>query len=98
MAISNLNADGNPIMFDGTIAAATKVIEPEDTSLFVKFIYWYNPTAQGHLLILETAKAREIITMRCETANESQWAPVWSRFPDIYCSDLDSGKVYIYTR
>lgn len=97
MPITNLDADGNPIMFDGTTATASAIIEPEEASIYIKRIYWLQPTTAGHLLKLETGNAREIITMRCEANNQSQWAEIEAYFPDIYCSDLDSGKVYIFT-
>ena len=99
MAITVVNTSGSPIVVTGTTDTSEKVIEPGAlVAVFVKFIYWYNPTTAGHLLSLKTKDGKTIIPLRCENANESQLIPLWSSFQNIYCDDLDSGTLYIYTR
>jgi len=95
MAISaNL---GSPIIVTGTTNTNDLVIDPK-SQVFIKFIYWYNPTSIGDLISLKDNNGRVIVPLKCEVANESQWAPVWSYFPNIYCDDMDSGTLYIYTK
>jgi len=97
MAISA--SEGNPIIVTGTTATNDKVIDKGlGGAVFVKFVYWLNPTTIGHLISLKDANGRVILPLRCEVANESQWAPIWSSFQNIYCDDMDSGTIYIYTR
>jgi len=91
--------EGNPIIVTGTTAANTKVIDKGLAgAVFIKFVYWYNPTNINDLVSLKDANGRVILLLRCEVANESQWAPLWSSFQNIYCDDMDSGTLYIYIR
>jgi hypothetical protein len=90
---------GNPIIVTGTTNTNDKVINKGlGGAVFVKFVYWYNPTTINHLISLKDVNGRVILPLKCEVANESQWAPVWSYFNSIYCDDMDSGTLYIYTR
>jgi hypothetical protein len=90
---------GSPIIVTGTTNTTDKVIDMGfGGAVFVKFIKWHKPTTIGHLCTLTDANGREIITFDCEVADESQWAPIFSYFQNIYCTDMDSGKLYIYTK
>ena len=62
----------------------------------MRYVYWYNPTTAGHLLSLIDSKGDDIVVARCESDGESQWLPVYTKFNDIYCDDMDSGTLYIY--
>lgn len=84
---------GNPIKVTGTTAAAQVI---SDIQTYIKFIYWLKPTTIGHLLTLTDENGNELAALRCEVADESQIFPVVTRVPDIYCSDMDSGTLYIY--
>ena len=90
---------GNPIIVTGTTTTNDTIIHKGiGGAVFVKFVYWYNPTTIGHLISLKDDNGRVILPLRCEVADESQWAPIWSSFQNIYCDDMDSGTLYIYTR
>lgn len=90
---------GNPIVVTGTTNTNDKVIDMGlGGAVFVKFVYWYNPTTIDHLVSLKDKNGRIIVPLKCEVAKESQWAPIWSTFQSIYCDDMDSGTLYIYTR
>ena len=97
MAISA--SEGNPIIVTGTTSTSDKVIDKGlGGAVFIKFIKWHKPTTIGHLVTLKDANGRVIVPFYCEVADESQWAPMWSSFQNIYCDDMDSGILYIYTR
>jgi hypothetical protein len=90
---------GNPIIVTGTTNTNDKVIDKGvGGAVFIKFIKWHKPTTIGHLVALKDSNGREIALFDCEVAKESQWAPIWSYFQNIYCDNMDSGKLYIYTR
>ena len=90
---------GNPIIVTGTTNTNDKIIDLGiGGAVFIKFIKWHKPTTIGHLAALKDKNGREITLFDCEVADESQWAPIWSYFSSIYCDDMDSGKLYIYTR
>jgi len=90
---------GNPIVVTGTTNTNDKIIDNGlGGAVFVKFIKWHKPATTGHLCALKDKNGKEIALFSCEADNESQWAPIWSHFQNIYCDDMDSGKLYIYTR
>ena len=95
MALS-VTKDVTPIKCTGTTAVRQAIIT---RPVFIKFVYWFNPTAEGHLFSLKSVtdeKVTEITNGRCETANESQWLPVYTKYDNVYCDDLDSGELLIY--
>jgi len=97
MAISA--SKGNPIIVTGTTNTNDTVIDNGlGGAVFIKFIKWHKPTTVGHLVTLKDKNGRVIVPFECEVVNESQWAPIWSSFQNIYCDDMDSGTIYIYTR
>jgi len=85
----------NPIVVTGTTNTNDLVFA---NPVFIKFVYWYNPTTEGHLLSLKDENGRVIVPGRCESNNKSQWFPIFTHHTNIYCDDLDSGAVYIYIR
>lgn len=88
---------GNPIIVTGT-TDTNDVIHARSAAMLIKFVYWYNPTNINDLISLKDDNGRVILSLRCEVAKESQWAPIWSYFDSINCDDMDSGTLYIYTR
>lgn len=93
------NNDGNPIIVTGTTSVDEEIIDRgQNAAVLIKFVKWHKPTTVGHLCTLKDKNGREIITFCCETINESQWAPMWSYFPNIHCDNMDSGSLYIYTK
>lgn len=65
--------------------------------VFIKHVYWYNPTTAGHLLAIKDKNGKDIILMRCESNNQSQVWPIITKVNGIYIDDMDSGTLYIYT-
>ena len=95
MALS-VTKDVTPIKCSGTTSVKQLIIA---RPVFVKFIYWYQPTTVGHLFSLKSVtdeKVTEISCGYCETANVSQWLPLYTKYDNIYCDDLDSGTLFIY--
>jgi len=93
MALTTVENNINPIKCTGTTATDEEIF---GNPVFIKFVYWYNPTTSGHLLSLVDDKGKDIVVARCETANESQWLPIYTKFNAIHCDDMDSGTLYIY--
>jgi hypothetical protein len=89
-----VDKDGNPIKVTGTTSAKTQVREKP---INVKSIYWLQPTTQGHKLALQHVDGRDIIELYCQNANESIHADINIVCNGIYCDDMDSGTLYIYT-
>lgn len=85
----------NPIKVTGTTAASTTITTK---LVYIRFVYWYQPTTGGHLLSIKDTDGNVIMPAYCETANESQFLPVYGAFKGITCDDMDSGSVYIYVK
>lgn len=85
----------NPIKVTGTTDTSTSITTKQT---YIKFIQWYQPTAQGHLLSVKDVEGNIITPAYCETANESQWIPIFGVFKGITIDNMDSGSVYIYIR
>ncbi len=92
MAITS-DKEGNPIVVTGTTNTDDEVL---DRPVFIKFVYWYNPTTAGHLVSLKDGNGKAIVPLYCDTENQSQWVPIFTRFDAIRCDDMDSGAIYIY--
>jgi hypothetical protein len=88
------DAKGNPIKITGTTDSSTEVTA---TPIHVKSVYWLQPTTQGHKLALQHSDGRDIIEMYCQDANVSLQADINIKCNGIFCDDMDSGTVYIYT-
>ena len=84
---------GNPFLVTGTTNTNDKIT---DGRVFIKYVYWYNPTTVGHLVHLVDKSRKEILKLRCEAANESQPFALWTAWDGIYCDDMDSGELKIY--
>ena len=87
---------GNPIVVTEAIAASTP-IATGGSGIWINFIKWHKPTTIGHLLSLLDSKGKVIAVAECEVANKSQYLPIFAHYPDIYCDDMDSGALYIYS-
>ncbi len=85
----------NPIVVSGTTSSNDLVL---GVPVYIKFVYWYNPTTAGHLLSLKDENGSVIVPGRCEADAKSQWFPIFTRFSAIYCDDMDSGTAYIYIK
>ena len=83
----------NPFLVSGTTNTNDTIT---DGRTFIKYVYWYNPTTAGHLMTLTDKSAKEIVTLRCESPNESQVFPLWTAWDGIHCTDMDSGALKIY--
>ena len=83
----------NPIKVTSTTSADEEIL---GVPVFIRFIYWYNPTTIGHLVALKDDSGNDIVPLRCEVANESQIIPIYTKFNAIHCDNMDSGTLYIY--
>lgn len=66
---------------------------------YIRRIYWLNPTSSGDTVVLQDSSANEVITLRCEAANQSQFfdfADSGLRLNGSKISTLGSGTVYLY--
>ena len=85
----------NPIKVTGTTSADQEIV-PSGTLVFVRFVYWYNPTTDGHKAHITDKDGNTIIKMIAEDANDSQVWPVYIKYDGIRSDDVDSGEIYIY--
>ena len=88
-------AGNSPIKVTGTAATSEDITTDE---IFVKFITWYKPTTVGHLLNLNDGDGNNIITLYCDTADESQLWPIYTNCRGLACDDMDSGTLFIFRR
>lgn len=87
---------GNPIRVTGTTDINAVIYKPTSQVVYIRRVYWFNPTTTGHLCTLKDENGKYIIEMRAEANNGSQWHEIDVAFRSIYCDDMDSGTVYIY--
>ena len=90
-----IERDVNPIHVNGTTSAEVSVTL---TPSFVKFVRWYDAISSGDLCHLVDSSSNTIMKMRAEIDHDTQMWPVYTRYNDIYCRDLDSGELFIYIR
>ena len=90
-----VDAEQNVIKVTGTTATSTEVYGDQ---IFVKHIYWFNPTTAGHLASVKDKNGKNIIQLRCESDNQSQIWPIITTCDEIHIDDMDSGTLYLYTR
>ena len=67
---------------------------------YIRRIYWYNPATIADTVVLQDGSGNEVITLRCEVANQSQlfdWGDGGLRLNGSKLSTLASGSVYLYT-
>lgn len=88
-----VDATRNPIKVTGTTAADQEIY---GNPIYIKFIHWLKPTTVGHLLTLKDGSGNDIGSFYCDTVDESQIHPIFSKFDSIRCDDMDSGTLYIY--
>lgn len=90
---------GNPIRVTGTTDANALIISGGGVPVAVKYIYWFNPTTGGQLCTLKTGDGAFIAELKCESdGNAVHLGPLDIYVKDIYCTDMDSGTLYIYTK
>jgi hypothetical protein len=88
-------SDKNPIVIESAISESTKVT---DNQIYIKSVYWFNPTTAGHLASLKNFHDDVLIPLRCESNGVSQFFEINVLADGIYCDDLDSGTLYVYCR
>ena len=86
---------GNPIVVTGTTSTAQVIT---DDIIFIRYVYWFNPTSLGDLVNLINRNGDVVIPIRCETSTYSQWFTLEVVADGLYCDDMDSGTLLIYTR
>ena len=77
-------------------ATTSAVLGPSNFSM----LYWLNPQNIGDTLVLEDASGNEVVTLRCEVANQSQvfnWPGHGFRTNGYQIATLASGSAYLYT-
>lgn len=85
----------NPVKVTGTTSVNQQIMGGVPK---VKFIYWFNPTTEGHLCTLKDVNGYDIIPMRANTENDTQMWTILTNVREIWCDDMDSGTLYIYIR
>lgn len=90
-----VDATLNRIKVTGTTETSTQVFGDH---IFVKHIYWYNPTTAGDLVSIKDKNGKDIMPLRCESDNQSQIWPIIMMCDQIHIDDMDSGTLYFYTR
>ena len=89
---------GNPIRVTGTATSSEKIAD-FDIPMLVGYIYWFNPTTAGHLCTLKTSDGSFIAELKCDTDGVPvHLGPLGIYVKNIYCDDMDSGTLYIYTK
>ena len=88
-------SDKNPIVIESAISGSTKVT---NNQVYIKSVYWFNPTTAGHLAFLKNIHGDAIIPLRCESDGVSQFLEINVLADGVYCDDLDSGTLYVYCR
>jgi hypothetical protein len=86
------------IRVTGTTDTTQAIIDPTVADVFINSIYWFNPTSAGDLLTLKTSDGEHIIEFACESDGVSRSLNLGIYVKDIYCDDMDSGTLYIYTK
>ena len=87
------------IRVTGTTDTAQVILGPSAADVYINSIYWFKPTTAGQLLTLKTSDGDHIIELACEADGVSRGPfKIETHVKDIYCDDMDSGTLYIYTR
>ena len=88
-----ITASTNPIKVTGTTNTSTKIL---DGPVFLKSIYWEQPTTTGHKMALQDKAGGDVIEMYCLTQNKDMEKDLDIHVHGLYCDDLDSGTLFIY--
>jgi hypothetical protein len=90
----------NPIKVTGTTSASQAIyVGGGKESLFIKRLFWLIPTTAGHKLALTDGDGNVIAEMQCETNGISpQILEIGAYYDGVYCTDMDSGTLLIYTQ
>ena len=94
MALTVINTI-NPIKVTGDTNINTVIL---DRQVSIKFIKWYKPTTIGHICHLTDNENVTITKLYCDTADVSQFDPLFLSINGINCDTMDSGELYIYIR
>ena len=92
-------SEGSVIKVTGTATSSEKIT---DKLTYVRSVYWYAPSAAAHLVNLVDKEGFPIITMKgtvdgSDAGQSQQWI-INAACNGIYCDDMDSGTLFIYTR
>jgi len=88
---------GNPIRVTGTTDTST-VIHDGRESIYIGRIVWVAPATAADKLDLKTSHGNFIAEFVCGADGITEEREINGYFDDIYCTDMDSGTLYIYTR
>ena len=92
-----LTYDGNknPVKITGTTAASVEIF---DEKVFVRHIYWFDPSTAAHLCTITQSNGDPLIEIRAEVDHTSQFYTLDMYVDGLAVSDMDSGTLYIYIR
>lgn len=95
----------NPIILTGTQTSYKAAVATSLGTLFtlkIEKFYWEDPITIGdQVVLIDPQSGAEKLRLRCEVAGQSQvvdWTAAAKLFNDFAVVQLDSGKLYIYTR
>jgi hypothetical protein len=90
----------NPIIINSvqsSYKAATVSTLGTPSSLRVRKVYWWNPTAVGdQVIIIDPSNGKHWLDLRCEVANQSQFIPLSELWADFAVVEIDSGTLEIH--
>lgn len=96
------NFNANPLYitnaFQSYKAQVASVLGTLFTFRFTKF-YWLDPLNQGDELHIVGSNGMDILTLRCESSNQSQivdWTPAPLLVQDWSVPRIDSGTLFVY--
>ena len=88
---------GNPLKITGTTAGTDEIHKGRE-AIYISRIHWVAPTTAGHVLELSTSHGTVIAHLIAGADGVTEDLEIGAYFDDIYCTDMDSGTLYIYTR
>jgi hypothetical protein len=95
----------NPIVLTTTQTSYKAAVAATLGTLFtlmIEKVYWEDPITVGDGVLIESPDSgAELLTLRCETAGQSQvidWTNKPKLWRDFACVQMDSGSLKIYTR
>lgn len=92
-----LTFDGNtnPVKITGDTAASVTIF---DEKVFVRHLYWYDPSTANDKIVLTDLNGNEIFDFRAEVDDQSQFYTLDMYFDGLAVTDMDSGTLFIYIR
>lgn len=96
------NFNANPLRITNSFQSYKSQVASILGTLFsfkITKVYWENPAASGDQCLIIGSNGLQILSMRCESNNQSQVFD-WTAFPlliqDFSVPQIDSGTLYVF--